>query len=369
MPPQTSLLRTRAFVRERAHVLFVFPLLWSVVVCSACEKKPEAKAGAALALSAALPTRFSPDTKLILGDPQVQKQLGVVGELDKLPFKVEWQNLTGGPQTIEAFRAHALEGGAVGDTPPIHAEFTGVDIKIIAVQVRTKPAMSFATAPGSKLTSIAELRGKKIAYSPGQAQGALVLRALKKAELRISDVTLVELTSSEFKDALANRQVDVAPLSGPILQRYLKEYGPAGGAAFAHGCRDSLAFYYVPTSVLQDADKAAALRAYVELRTKAQLWAYAHPKEWIDAYYVKDQGLSVEQGQYIVDHIGQPEYPSDWSEAIALTQETIDSLAEVSHKPGFDARKLFDLRFQSVAADVARAGATAQRSSTKESQP
>lgn len=368
MPHSTTLL-ARASAPARVQVWLVLALLGSGVASAACEKKPEPRGGNTLALTAPLPTHFSSDTKLTLGDPQVQKQLALADELDKLPFKVEWQNLTGGPQTIEAFRAHALEGGAVGDTPPIHAAFTGVDVKIIAVQVRTKPAMSFATAPGSKVGSIAQLRGKKVAYSPGQAQGALVLRALKKAALRTSDVTLVELTSAEFKDALANRQVDVAPLSGPILQRYLKEYGAQGGAAFAHGCRDSLAFYYVPTSVLQDADKAAALRAYVELRTKSQLWAYAHPKEWIDAYYVKDQGLTVEQGQYIVEHIGQPEYPSDWSEAIALTQETIDALAEVSHKPRFDARKLFDLRFERVAADVARTGATAQRASTKESQP
>ena len=352
-------------------------LLLSCAVVCACARKPEQKPEATLALSAALPTQFAPNTKLVLGDPQVQKQLELVGERNKLPFVVEWQNLTGGPQTLEAFRANALEGGAVGDTPPIHAEFTGLDIKIIAVQVRTKRVMSFATAPGAKITSNEQLRGKRIAYSPGQAQGALVLRALRKAKLALSDVQLVELTSAEFKDALANRQVDMAPLSGPILQRYLKEYGAVGAAAFDHGCRDSLAFYYVPTSVLQNPDKAAALRAYVEIRTRAQLWAYQHPKEWIAAYYVKDQGLTVEQGEYIVDHIGEPEYPSDWSEAIALTQDTIDELAKAGNKPRFDAKKLFDLRFQNVAADAARVsaadaarvGATAARMPSPRNQP
>jgi len=357
--PMPTLLRVSA----RAAL----PLLLLSVTTLACARKAEPKPSLVLAPTAPLPTRFAPETKLILGDPLIQKQLALVGELDKLPFVVEWHNLTGGPQTLEAFRAHALEGGTVGDTPPIHAEFTGLDVKIISVQVRTKPAMALATAPGSKISSLAELRGKRLAYSPGQAQGALLLRALKKAALTTKDVQLVELTSSEFKDALANRQVDVAPLSGPILQRYLKEYGPAGGAAFDHGCRDSLAFYYVPSAVLENPDKAAALRAYVELRTRSQLWSYAHPKQWIDAYYVKDQGLTRDQAQYIVDHIGQPEYPSDWSEAIALTQETIDALAEVSHKPRFDARKLFDLRFQSVAADVARAGATAQQTNANTS--
>ena len=37
--------------------------------------------------------------------------------------------------------------------------------------------------PGTTVNTPADLRGKKIAYSPGQAQGALVLKVLKKAGL------------------------------------------------------------------------------------------------------------------------------------------------------------------------------------------
>src|SRR4051794_21611784 len=93
-------------------------------------------------------TVTSSEVKLSLGDPIVQKALQLSGLIDQLPFKVEWQNISGGPQTLEAFRAGALDGGAVGDTPPIHATFTGFDVKIVAVLVRDAQVFQFALAPG-----------------------------------------------------------------------------------------------------------------------------------------------------------------------------------------------------------------------------
>jgi sulfonate transport system substrate-binding protein len=329
---------------------------------SGCGREPGHVSTAKLPLTAALPTEFPSQTKLRIGDPKVQQQLTLSGLMGQLPFAVGWQNISGGPQTLEAFRAGALDAGAVGDTPPIHAAFTGLDVKIIAVQIRDIPTFQLALAPATKVTSLADLRGKKIAYSPGQAQGALVLRVLKKAGLQTRDVTLIELNSTEFKDALSSRQVDVAPLSGPILRRYLSEQRAAGARAIPHGTRDSISFLYVRTSVLEDPAKAAALRAYVRLRTQAQLWAANHAEQWLEFYYVKDQGLRAEDARAVIEIDRRPRFPADWSEVMALTQETIDLLAAATGRPTFEAKRLFDLRFQSLAAELASvSGTTAQR--------
>jgi sulfonate transport system substrate-binding protein len=331
--------------------------VWLVLLLVACGCEQRASAGVArLALDAPIPSEFPRATRLSLGDPVVQKQLQASGALAALPFDVEWQNISGGPNTIEAFRAGVLDGGSVGDTPPIHARFTGLDVKIVAVQQRDKPIYRLAIAPGQRIGSIAELRGKKIAYSPGQAQGALILRVLKKAGLTQSDVQLVQLLSPEFKDALASRQVDAAPLSGTILLRYLNEYRERGASAIDHGVSDSLGFFYVPSSTLADPAKAAALRRYVERRRAAQLWAVKNPERWIDVYYVKDQGLSAEEGRYIVDSTGLPQFPADWSEAISQTQETIDLLAASTGQQAFDAHLIFDRRFQPDAHAAANDG-------------
>jgi sulfonate transport system substrate-binding protein len=328
----------------------------------ACGRSNAAVSSERLALTAALPEQVPSGTRLRLGDPAVQKQLEQSGYLRELPFVAEWQNISGGPYTLEAFRAQALDGGAVGDTPPIHAAFTGLDVKIIAVQRREKPIVALAIAPGSTLASTADLRGKKIAYAAGQAQGALILRALKKAGLSPADVQLVELTSYEFKDALASRQVDVAPLSGTGLLRYLEQYREQGAASIPIGVDEGISFFYVRTAVLEDPGKAAALREFVELRTRAQLWAAAHPEEWIQAYYVKDQGLTPEQGRYVLEAGGKTLFPSDWSDVIAETQQTIDLLVDAAGRERFEAGSIFDRRFERVASDVAEALARGRES-------
>lgn len=328
-------------------------LLIALIALSACARSQRGTTTERLALTAPLPDDFPPSTGLRLGDPAVQKQLEHSGYVKELPFIAEWQNISGGPYTLEAFRAAALDGGAVGDTPPIHAAFTGLDIKIIAVQRREKPIVALAIAPGSKLSTAADLRGKRIAYAPGQAQGALILRALKKVGLGPADVQLIEITSYEFKDALASHQVDVAPLSGIGLVRYLEQYREQGASSIPIGVDEGISFFYVRTAVLEDPAKAAALRAYVELRTKAQLWAAAHPEQWLATYYVKDQGLTPEQGRYVLESSGKTLFPRDWSEVMDETQQTIDLLVDAASRQRFEASKIFDRRFEQVAADVA----------------
>src|SRR4051794_8215513 len=171
--------------------------------------------GPQLALDAPLPDKVSKKTVLRIGDPTTQRALELSGEIDKLPFKAEWANISGGPQTLEAFRADALDVGAVADIPPLFATWTGTDVKIVAAQFHQDPTnhpiYQLAAAPGVDLSSLDDLEGKSIAYSPGQAQGALILRVLKEAGLSQDDVKLVEMASVEdsYVDALGSKQVDI----------------------------------------------------------------------------------------------------------------------------------------------------------------
>jgi len=359
----------RGVIREYSPLLLqrLAQVLCAACMLSACTRTAQ-DTGPKLAADAPLPTQFPRTTKLRLGDPMVQLQLTLNGELAQLPFDVEWHNVSGGPGTLEAFRGDALDGGAVGDTPPIHAAFTGLDVKIVSVMERSIPSTRLALAPHAGIKQRSDIKGKRVAYSPGQAQGALILRMLRQLGLTPDQVTLVELYSREFKDALASDQVDVAPLSGQELLRYLKAFGSQGASSIDHGVPNSTSFYYVRGEVLRDPTKAAALRAYVRARTRAQLWAADHPQTWIQAYFVKDQHLTEEEGQALLSPV---RYPSDWTEAIAHTQDTADLIAQASGRPTINAGELFDLRFSSVSADAVteyRAGAAA-RSSTPQRVP
>jgi sulfonate transport system substrate-binding protein len=315
-----------------------------------------------LALDAALPTEVPDGTKIIVGDPQTQKALELSGQVDKVSKFVQFANLSGGPQTTEAFRAKALDVGSVAEIPSIHATWTGLKVKIVASKFRqdpiNHPIYVLGIAPGVEVKTLADLRGKKIAYSPGQAQGALILKVLKKAGLTKEDVKLIELpsTGDVYPNALAAKQVDVAPIGGVSIKRYETKYGKDGATTIDHGLRDDAGHLYVPTESLEDPAKAAAIRAYVAAWGVAQDWIGKHPKEWIEGYYVKDQGLTEADGQWLVDNAGHPDISSDWSDAIKRQQETIELLAKETGNPVIQAADLYDLRFQSVAADAITAG-------------
>lgn len=327
---------------------------YALVVAAGLALISQAAAGP-LPDTAPLPGTIAPGTKLVTGDPQTRVALTLSGELAKLPFKIEWANISGGPQTIEAFRAKALDIGAVADIPPIHAQWTGLETKIVGAKFRLDPIAHpiyvIATAPGSGIARLEELKGKRIAFSPGQAQGALVLRVLKKLGLQRDDVTLIELPSvgDAYVNALASKLVDAAPIAEANKQRFVQNYERDGAKVLAHGLRDDPSYIYVARSSLEDADKAAAIRAYVAAWGRAAKWIETHPEEWIKGYYIKDQGLKEDAGRFLVKSNGSPDVPLDWAGAIERQQETIDLLADELKKPPIKAETLFDRRFEHIA--------------------
>lgn len=316
-----------------------------------------------LAAGEPLPEAIPKGTKLVIGDKEQQKAIEFSGEADKFTFDVEWANISGGPQTLEAFRADALDIGAVADIPPIHSHWTGIPTRIVASKFRKDPLnhaiYRLGVAPGVPVGTLADLRGKKVAYSPGQAQGALVLRVLHKAGLTKHDVELIELpsTGDVYVTALASHQVEVAPIGGVQIKRYETKYAKDGATTIAHDLRDDPSHLYVPATVLSDPGKAAAIREYVQRWARSWAWREANPDEWIKRYYVKDQGLSTDDGKWLVDNVGQTDIPASWTDVITRHQETIDLLAKETDNRPLRAEDLYDRRYESVAADAIAAGA------------
>ncbi|MGW9187780.1 ABC transporter substrate-binding protein [Streptomyces rubiginosohelvolus] len=323
----------------------------TVLGLTACS--PQTKTVASSEPAGKLPSGAPPPgTKLTVAVRTTRLQLEPAGLKKDLAFTVsEWPNLSAGPDIIQGFRAQSIDLASNAGIPPIQAKAIGVDTKIVAVQVRPRPIYTFATAPGSDIASVEDFRGKKIGFSQGQAQGVVVLRALKKAGLKNSDVELVALPSTQFLTALQSKQVDVAPLGEPTLTKYLDQYGKDGAAGVTTDVVDLLTVLWAPVEVLDDPAKAAAVRSFVPLWAKGLVWAWENSDEWIDTYYVKDQGVSEADGRRIVSSLHQPQFPVSWDKAIAWEQETADLMAEGGFVPKQDVADLFDRRFEGLAAE------------------
>ncbi|MEU0379262.1 ABC transporter substrate-binding protein [Streptomyces cyaneofuscatus] len=292
-----------------------------------------------------------PGAKLTVAVRQTRLQLEPAGLKKDLSFTVsEWPNLSAGPDIIQGFRAKSIDLASNAGIPPIQAKAIGVKTKIVAVQVRPLPLYTFATAPGSRITAVEDFRGKKIGFSQGQAQGVVVLRALKAAGLKNSDVELVALPSTQFLTALQSKQVDVAPLGEPALTKYLGQYAKDGATAVKTDVVDLLTVLWAPVEVLDDPAKAAAVANFIPLWAKGLVWAWENTDEWIDTYYVKSEGVSVADGKRIVSSLNKPQFPVSWDKAIAWEQETADLMAEGGFVPKQDVTDLFDRRFEGLAA-------------------
>ncbi|MEU2924589.1 ABC transporter substrate-binding protein [Streptomyces sp. NPDC007251] len=291
-------------------------------------------------------------TSLKIASYQNQQQLQFkLARLPKLPFTVSsWVNIGAGPDVINAFRAKSLDLANNAGIPPIQAHYQGFAAKIVAIDITRKPNYVFATKPGSDIRTVEDFKGKRLAFSQGQAQGVVLLRALKKAGLEYDDVKLVPLTSNQFLTALQSGQVDVAPLGNNQAPAYLKQYGSKGAHTLTTDVVDLLNLLWAPQSVLDDPAKAAAIAAYIPQWARGQVWTYEHPDVWDEEFYVKTQNLTLEQAKSITALANKPLFPTSWDEAIKWEQETADLLAEGGFVKRFDVSSLFDHRFESIAA-------------------
>lgn len=349
----------RRDARRRRTPAALAAALIGALLLTACGTTPGAHG---LAADAPLPTAVPPGTTLVIADQAEAQQVALKasGELSKLPFTAQFANFTGGPAILEAFRAGAADIASVGDTPPIQALVAGQDVPIVLAKQNDPTSSQLAVAPGKAIRKLADLRGAKIAYAEGTAQQVIVLRALAKAGLSTKDVQLVRLQLGDFNDAVRTGQVDVAPLNEPRLTRFLTEAAPRGGGvidpAETADTSSGLNYLYARRQALEDPAKAAAIRAYVDHYIRSQQWINEHPDQWVQQYYVANQGIPAADGKRIIDSLGPNTFPHLDAALVQRQQDTIDVIERAGELPKpVRASDGFDLRFEQVAAETTAA--------------
>ena len=348
MPSRTP---TRPTVLERRAFLQALLGTGAALGLSSCAAAAAA-GGTAFVSDSPVPSAVPSGTSLSIASPLglQQLQLQLAGLVDKIPFKVpSWPNISAGPDVINAFRSHSLDLANNAGIPPIQSHYQGLDARIVAVDLTRKPSYIFATKPGSDIQSVAGFRGKRLAFSQGQAQGVVLLRALDEAGLKYSDVTLIPLTSNQFLTALQAGQVDIAPLAISQVPSYLDRYAADGAHTITTDVVDLLNILWAPSWVLADPGQAAAIAEYIPLWAKGLVWAYENPDTWAQKYYVDTQNITLAQAKGIIALTNKPLLPPTWDEAIKWEQQTIDLLAQGGFVKSFTADVLFDRRFEHLA--------------------
>ncbi|MFC8450851.1 ABC transporter substrate-binding protein [Kitasatospora sp. NPDC057223] len=317
-------------------------------------------AAPASAATAALPTAVPAGTELRVGDQNdlLQTLLSASGQDKDLPYKLTYGKFQGGPAILEAFRGGSLDVGIVAETPAIFAQAAKQDVKVVGVVQSSKDAVHLVTSPGSTAQKVADLKGKKIAYTQGTTFQPALLKALKNAGLTPADVTLVNLTPLDTPAALASGQVDAGVVTEPLGTKYLVANKDKGAHELADdkGLNSGLQFLVAPGAALRDEARTAALRDLSARFTRAELWLAGHQQEWVQAYFVGVQKLPQEVGEAVVANNGKPTVP-DYATAVAQQQQVADLLAEAHAIPEkLDVSAEFDTRFDAVQQAARNAG-------------
>jgi sulfonate transport system substrate-binding protein len=128
-------------------------------------------------------------------------------EFGKDGIKVSWLYSAGSNKANEAISSGSADLASTAGAAALLARTNGVPLK--TVYVYSKPEWTALVVPkDSPLRQVAQLKGKKIAATRGTDPFFFLLRALKEAGLKQSDVEIVNLQHSDGRLALERGNVD-----------------------------------------------------------------------------------------------------------------------------------------------------------------
>src|SRR5712672_2023197 len=123
-------------------------------------------------------------------------------------YKVVWTEFPSGPPLLEALNVGAIDFGNTGEAPPIFAQAAGAPIQYVAYEPSAPKGEAILVPKDSKLTSVADLRGKKVALNKGSNVHYLLVKALEKAGVKYSEVEPVFLAPADARAAFERGAVD-----------------------------------------------------------------------------------------------------------------------------------------------------------------
>ena len=210
--------------------------------------------------------------------------LKAAGLLSTLPFHVSWSDFSSGPPMLEAMASGSVDIGGVGDAPPVFAAAGGEAVEIVGAREVPGGDQDAVLVPkGSPITSIAQLKGKKIAFGKGSSANYQLLTVLTKAGLTVKDVSLVNLQPANALAAFTSGAVDAWDIWPPYVQQVAAEDGAkilAVGANYG----SPYSFEVASKAAVANPQKAAAIAIYLKTLDAAYRWASAHPSSWGTAW-------------------------------------------------------------------------------------
>lgn len=222
---------------------------------------------------------------LQVGDQKggTESLLRAAGELDSVPYKVQFSTFTSGPPQVEAATAGKIDFAVTGNTPPVFSAAAGAKIRVVTAYSNGAGGDQILVPADSPIRSVADLRGKKVLAGKGSSAHGHLLLQLQKAGLSVKDIQLVFLQPADAFTALSQRQADAWAIWDPYTALAQKQL-QVRTLVTATGVSNGDAFGIASQAALRDAKRNAALADFVQRVARASQWAHAHQEQWYEKY-------------------------------------------------------------------------------------
>ncbi|PHJ66547.1 sulfonate ABC transporter substrate-binding protein [Nostoc linckia z18] len=189
---------------------------------------------------------------------------------------VTWSEFPAGPPMLEALNAGSIDFGYTGESPPIFAQAGGIPLVYVAYDPWSPKAEAIIVPKDSSIKSVAELKGKRVAFAKGSNANYLLVKALEKAGLQYSDIQPKTLAPADARAAFEGKNVEAWSIWDP----YLAAAEAATGARIltdATGLAPNRGYYLAAKSFVDT--KPNAVKTILDEVKKASDWAKNNPSE------------------------------------------------------------------------------------------
>jgi sulfonate transport system substrate-binding protein len=147
----------------------------------------------------------------------ILKQKGMLEkEFAKDGIRIVWVQSAGSNKALEYLNAGSIDFGSTAGSAALVARINGNPIKSIYVFSRPEWT-ALVTTKDSKVATVADLRGKRVAVTRGTDPHIFLVRALLDAGLTEKDITPVLLQHADGKTALIRGDVDAWAGLDPMM--------------------------------------------------------------------------------------------------------------------------------------------------------
>ncbi|THU00710.1 sulfonate ABC transporter substrate-binding protein [Lampropedia puyangensis] len=138
-------------------------------------------------------------------------------KLAPLGVRVTWTEFNAGPVQLEALNVGSIDFGDVGEAPPIFAQAAGAPLAYVASSPPRPQLEALIVPKDSPIQSVADLKGKRLAFNKGSNVQFFLVKLLEKHGLKYSDVQPVFLPPADARAAFERGSVDGWLIWDPFL--------------------------------------------------------------------------------------------------------------------------------------------------------